>query len=177
MVDTNSQALRYLAEAYPDGIPEEDAAPLLALLRQRIGSTRTLSVVLALVAGGALSADHAASGSAPKAPLPQSDLRRVAARLVLGGWPLGNPPGDDLDDEDDTEPRFALLERRLTRGEVKKVAKALRRASIAPASPDDIAAAIADLTHSEATPDDLRRVRDRLAAKGWPVDFPDPGED
>ena len=65
----------------------------------------------------------------------------------------------------------------LTRGEVKKVAKALRRASIAPASPDDIAAAIADLTHSEATPDDLRRVRDRLAAKGWPVDFPDPGED
>ncbi len=203
MVDTNSQALRYLAEAYPDGIPEEDAAPLLALLRQRIGSTRTLSVALALVAGGALSADHAASGSAPKAPLPQSDLRRVAARLVLGGWPLGNPPGDDLDDEDATEPGsylgrivawlregyptgvpehdyvplFALLERRLTRGEVKKVAKALRRASIAPASPDDIAAAIADLTHSEATPDDLRRVRDRLAAKGWPVDFPDPGED
>jgi hypothetical protein len=62
----------------------------------------------------------------------------------------------------------------LTRGDVKKVAKALRRASIAPASAEDIAAAITDVTHTDATDLDLQRVRERLAAKGWPVDFPDP---
>lgn len=201
MVDSNSQVLSWLHDAYADGVPAEDVAPLIATLRQRLGSTRAMQVVLHLVAAGRISADAAAAGSTPTAPLPQGDLRRVAARLVMGGWPLGAVTSDE--DEDDTEegsylgrivswlregypsgvpehdyvPLLALLNRRLTRGEVKKVAKALRRASIAPASPDDIAAAIADLTHSEATPDDLRRVRDRLAAKGWPVDFPDPGED
>lgn len=199
MVDSNSQVLAFIVEAYPEGIPEGDSAPLLALLRQRVGANRTLHVALQLVARGALDAEHAASASAPKHPLPQADLRRVGAQLVLGGWPLGAPPGDE-DDEDDTEPGsylgrivswlregypqgvpehdyvplFALLERRLTRGEVKKVAKALRRASIAPAGPDDIAAAITDLTHANASEDDLVRVRERLAAKGWPVDFPDP---
>ena len=50
----------------------------------------------------------------------------------------------------------------------------LRRSGAAPAGPDDIAAAISDLTHSSASEADLRRVRERLTKKGWPVEFPDP---
>lgn len=198
-MDFDNPVLTHLREAYPEGVPEGDAAALLAVLRQRIGAERTLEVALTLVADGLLSAAHAASGSAPKEPLPRADLRRVSAQLVLGGWPLGEAPEADDDDdatapgsylgrlvawlregypqgvpEHDYVPLLALLERRLTRGEIKKVAKALRQASIAPAGPEDIAAVIEDVTHTEATPTDLERVRDRLAKKGWPVEFPDP---
>lgn len=198
-METTHNVLDVLAEAYPDGVPDNDAAPLLAVLRQRIGADRTLQVALTLVAAGRLSAEHAAQGSAPKAPLPAVDLRRVSAQLVLAGWPLGEAPSEDGDEDvdepgsylgrimawlregypqgvpdHDYQPLLALLERRLTRGEVKKVARALRRASIAPVGPDDIAAVIEDVTHTEATPTDLERVRDRLTKKGWPVDFPDP---
>ena len=74
----------------------------------------------------------------------------------------------------DTARLLALLERRLTRNEVKKVAKALRRDHVSPAGPEDIAAAITDLTHVEPSEEDLARVRARLAKKGWPLDFPEP---
>lgn len=62
----------------------------------------------------------------------------------------------------------------MTRSEVKKVAKALRRADVSPAGPADIAAAIQDLTQAQVLDGDLRRVREQLAKKGWPVEFPDP---
>jgi hypothetical protein len=189
-METTNTVLDILAEAYPDGVPDADAAALLAVLRQRLGSERTLQVALTLVAQGLLSAEHAAKGSAPKSPLPAVDLRRVSAQLVMAGWPLGEAPSEEDDDDidepgsylgrimswlrDGYQPLLALLERRLTRSEVKQVARALRRASIAPVGPDDIAAVIEDVTHTEATPTDLERVRDRLTKKGWPVDFPDP---
>lgn len=198
MVDSHGQVLAWIQEAYPDGIDEADAAALLALLQQRLGASRAMQMSLSLVAAGTLDAAAGARGAAPTSPIPQLDLRRVASRLVLGGWPLGSLTGED--DEDDTEegsylgrivawlragypqgvpehdyvPLLALLNRRLTRGEVKKVAKALRRASISPASAEDIAAAITEVTHTEASSSDTARVRERLAAKGWPVDFPDP---
>ena len=127
-------------------------------------------------------------------------MRRVAAKLVLGGWPLA---GDEDDDdtppkegsalarivawlregypggvpEHDYMPLIALLERRLTRSEVKKIAKALRRADVSPAGPSDIAAAITEYTHTQPSENDLRRVRYQLARKGWPVEFPDPDLD
>ena len=128
------------------------------------------------------------------------DVTRVSALLAAGGWPLaGRGPDDDDEDEvvpegsalarivawlregypqgvpdTDYQPLLALLQRRLTKSEVKKVAKALRRADVSPAGPGEIAAAITDLTNAEPSENDLRRVRNRLAAKGWPVDFPDP---
>jgi hypothetical protein len=38
----------------------------------------------------------------------------------------------------------------------------------------DSAAAITDLTHVDASDEDLARVRAHLAKKGWPLDFPEP---
>jgi len=95
-----------------------------------------------------------------------SPLGRIVTWL-REGYPTGVPDHDYI-------PLLALLERRLTRSEVKRVARALRRHHVSPAGPEDIAAAITDLTDVDASEDEIRRVADRLAKKGWPVDFPDP---
>ncbi len=198
MTDATTDVREWVEEAYPDGIPAADAPAFVSVLRQRLGDGPAYRLALDLVARGRLDAS-AAIGSELTSPT-AADLRRVSAALVLGGWPLGGAAHVDDEDGDDTEPGsylgriitwlrvgypygvpdhdyqplLAILERRLTRGEVKKVAKALRRAGAAPAGPDDIAAAISDLTHSDASEADLQRVRARLTKKGWPVEFPDP---
>jgi hypothetical protein len=198
MSDATNDVRGWVDEAYPEGIPAGDAAAFVSVLRQRLGDGPGYRMALDLVARGRL--DAAAAIGEEVAPPTAADLRRVSAALVLGGWPLGGAAHVEDEDGDDTEPGsylgriiswlrvgypygvpehdyqplLAILERRLTRGEVKKVAKALRRAGAAPAGPDDIAAAIADLTHSNASEADLQRVRARLTKKGWPVEFPDP---
>ena len=184
--------LQWIREGYPDGVPDDETAALLAVLQERIGGDRALDVLRRLHQDGLIT-DTAATALLPD----DTQMRRVAAKLVLGGWPLA---GDEEDDdappkegsalarivswlregypggvpEHDYMPLIALLERRLTRSEVKKIAKALRRADVSPAGPSDIAAAITEYTHTEPSDNDLRRVRDQLAQKGWPVEFPDP---
>jgi hypothetical protein len=195
MNQLSGPVLQWIREGYPDGVPDDETAALLALLQERIGGDRALDVLRRLHRDGVIS-DTAASALLPE----ESQMRRVAAKLVLGGWPLA---GEDEDDDDppkegsalarivswlregypggvpehDYMPLIALLERRLTRSEVKKIAKTLRRADVSPAGPTDIAAAITEYTHTEPSENDLRRVRDQLAKKGWPVEFPDPDLD
>jgi hypothetical protein len=192
MNQLSGPVLQWIREGYPDGVPDDETAALLAVLQERIGGDRALDVLRRLHRDGVIS-DTAASALLPE----ESQMRRVAAKLVLGGWPLA---GEDEDDDDppkegsalarivswlregypggvpehDYMPLIALLERRLTRSEVKKIAKTLRRADVSPAGPTDIAAAITEYTHTEPSENDLRRVRDQLAKKGWPVEFPDP---
>ncbi len=195
MNQLSGPVLQWIREGYPDGVPDDETAALLAVLQERIGGDRALDVLRRLHRDGVIS-DTSASALLPE----ESQMRRVAAKLVLGGWPLA---GDDEDDdappkegsalarivswlregypggvpEHDYMPLIALLERRLTRSEVKKIAKTLRRADVSPAGPTDIAAAITEYTHTEPSENDLRRVRDQLARKGWPVEFPDPDLD
>ncbi len=196
MAQLSASVLSWIRSGYPEGIPDGEAAALNAVLQERLGVDATLDVLRRLADEGRLSAAAAA------ALIPEDEqIRQVSAKLVLGGWPLGGT----TDDEDEAPPRegsplarivnwlregypggvpdhdylplLALLERRLTRSEVKKVAKALRRADVSPAGPRDIAAAITEVTHTEPSDNDLRRVRDQLARKGWPVEFPDPDLD
>jgi hypothetical protein len=82
---------------------------------------------------------------------------------VTAGYPDGVPGPDRV-------PLFALLSRRLSNDEVKAVVQAL----IDRGEFDrvDIGVLITQLTDTLPSPDDIGRVRARLAAKGWPLDDP-----
>ena len=77
------------------------------------------------------------------------------------GYPEGIPPTDYL-------PVLALLPRRLTGDEVKLVTqKLMQRGDF---DHIDIGVAITQITDELPSPEDVERVRQRLAARGWPLD-------
>jgi hypothetical protein len=82
---------------------------------------------------------------------------------LRAGYPDGVPQNDYV-------PLLALLSRRLTADDVKIVARELMD------RPDfdeiDIGAEIMKITDTVPAADDVERVRERLAAKGWPLDDP-----
>jgi Protein of unknown function (DUF3349) len=80
---------------------------------------------------------------------------------LRAGYPDGVPPTDYF-------PLLALLSRRLSNDEVKAVARALMdRGEF---DNVDIGVLITQFTDELPSPDDIERVRTRLAAKGWPLD-------
>lgn len=83
---------------------------------------------------------------------------------LRAGYPEGIPPTDYF-------PLLALLTRRLTNDEVKKVTDEL----ITRGDFDqvDIGVLITQITDDLPTPDDIERVRARLAVQGWPFDHRD----
>jgi hypothetical protein len=193
MPQLSASVIQWIREGFPDGVADSEAAALSAVLQERLGVDAAHDVLRRLTRDGLLSSEAA------RALIPEdAEVRKVSAKLVLGGWPLGGTDEDDDEappregsplarivnwlregypggvPEHDYVPLLALLERRLTRSEVKKIAKALRRADVSPAGPADIAEAISSYTRTEPSDEDLRRVRDQLAKKGWPVEFPDP---
>jgi len=94
-------------------------------------------------------------------------LNSVVAWL-RAGYPEGIPPIDYI-------PVLALLSRRLSNDEVKLVTRDL----IARGDFDhvDIGVLITQITDELPTPNDVERVRERLAAKGWPLEDDRNGEE
>lgn len=202
MTEHHIDVVDWIREGYPEGIPSGDALALLTILRRELRTESTMTTILHLIASGTLDAVDAAAASSSTDHPAQLDLRRVAGHLVMGGWPLAAIDASRAEADDDEAPEegsylgrivtwlrdgypqgvpdhdyvplLAILHRRLSPREVKRVARALRRSGISPAGPDDIAAAITDVTQDEPSEADMIRVRDRLAAKGWPVEFPEP---
>jgi hypothetical protein len=87
---------------------------------------------------------------------------------LRAGYPEGIPPTD-------TFAVLALLTRRLSNDEVKTVAHEL--AQRGEFDEVDIGVLITRLTDELPSPEDIERVRARLAAHGWPLDdAPDAGE-
>ena len=87
---------------------------------------------------------------------------------LRAGYPDGVPRNDYL-------PLFALLSGQLSTDEVKSVARELlNRPDLDDA---DIGAEILRLTNELPSPADIERVRERLAAKGWPLDDSRDGSD
>ena len=75
----------------------------------------------------------------------------------------------------DRVPLFALLKPRLTDDEIKTVVSALKE--LGEFDDTDIGVLITQVTDELPQPEDVERVRQRLAAKGWPLDDPrDPEE-
>jgi Protein of unknown function (DUF3349) len=80
---------------------------------------------------------------------------------LRAGYPEGIPPTDYF-------PVLALLSRRLSNDEVKAVAgELMQRGDF---DDVDIGVLITQITDGLPSPDDVERVRTRLAAKGWPLD-------
>lgn len=87
---------------------------------------------------------------------------------LRAGYPEGIPPTDSIS-------VLALLSRRLSTDEVKAVAKELMERG--DFDNVDIGVAITQITDELPTPEDVERVRARLAAKGWPLDDPRDAEE
>lgn len=94
-------------------------------------------------------------------------LARIVA-WITAGYPEGVPGPDRV-------PLLALLKRRLTDDEVKAVAAVLINRS--EFDQVDIGVLITEITDDLPTPEDIERVRNRLAAKGWPLDDPRDAEE
>ena len=93
-------------------------------------------------------------------------LTSVVAWL-RAGYPEGIPPTDYF-------PVLALLSRRMSNDEVKQVAhELLQRGDF---DHVDIGVLITRLTDELPSSVDVERVRERLAAKGWPLDDVRDGE-
>ena len=94
-------------------------------------------------------------------------LNSVVAWL-RAGYPEGIPPTDYV-------PVLALLSRRLSNDDVKLVTREL----IARGDFDhvDIGVLITQITDDLPTPQDVERVRERLAAQGWPLEDARDGEE
>jgi hypothetical protein len=80
---------------------------------------------------------------------------------LRAGYPEGIPPTDYF-------PVLALLSRRLSNDEVKTVARELMQQDNF--DEIDIGVLITQMTDQLPSPDDIERVRARLATKGWPLD-------
>jgi hypothetical protein len=84
----------WLRAGYPEGVPQHDYMPLLALL----GSELTNDEVTLIIDELTFSADPE-SKEAVKAAITavtntkpnDADVNRVRARLAAGGWPLARP--------------------------------------------------------------------------------------
>lgn len=97
-------------------------------------------------------------------------MNRFLSSIVAwlrAGYPQGVPPTDCF-------PLLALLSRRLTDDEVKAVAgELMRRGEF---DQVDIGVLISRITDELPSPEDVERVRQRLAVKGWPLDDARDGE-
>ncbi|WP_238421470.1 DUF3349 domain-containing protein [Gordonia sp. 'Campus'] len=92
-------------------------------------------------------------------------LQRIVDWL-RAGYPDGVPQGDYI-------PLVALLRRQLTEDEVERVSVELVRESPPPPEPiSKIDAAVKITRYTQELPheDDIARVRDHLASRGWPFD-------
>ena len=87
---------------------------------------------------------------------------------LRAGYPEGIPPTDYF-------PVLALLSRRLSPDDVKAVARELMHRD--GFDDIDIGVTITQITDQLPSPDDIERVRARLAAKGWPLDDARDGEE
>ena len=87
---------------------------------------------------------------------------------LRAGYPDGIPPTDYF-------PVLALLSRRLSNDDVKLVARELMQRG--DFDHVDIGVLITQLTDELPNPVDVERVRERLAAKGWPLDDARDGEE
>lgn len=87
-----ARILAWLRAGYPDGLPQQDYVALLGVLARRLTSQEVETVAHRLAADGDIEATdeeiEAMIREVVLTPPAEADVRRVAARLAAGGWPL-----------------------------------------------------------------------------------------
>lgn len=87
-----SSIVEWLRTGYPEGVPEQDFVPLLALLERRLSHDEVRQITDRLVGDGDLpitKADIAVLITKVTNEMPaERDINRVRAHLVAGGWPI-----------------------------------------------------------------------------------------
>jgi hypothetical protein len=90
-----ASVVSWLRAGYPDGVPESDYIPLLAVLARRLSPEEVELVTDELGRSGQLPIDNIDIGTfitKVTNELPrEADVERVRARLLRGGWPLADP--------------------------------------------------------------------------------------
>ena len=91
-----STVVHWLRAGYPQGVPEQDYIPLLALLARRLTSEEVAAVAAELRGEGVLPVTNTDIGELIMTitdELPRNeDVARVRAQLASGGcWPLADP--------------------------------------------------------------------------------------
>ncbi|MDG3009225.1 DUF3349 domain-containing protein [Rhodococcus sp. D2-41] len=86
----------WLRAGYPDGVPEQDYVPLLALLNRRLTHDEVLTITDELIREGDLPIEKVdiqvlITKVTNEMPL-ETDVNRVRSHLVAGGWPLAQSP-------------------------------------------------------------------------------------
>ena len=90
-----TSVIDWLREGYPNGIPEQDYVPLIALLARRLSAEEVAVVAAQLQEDGKLPVTDTDIGEViigitDELPRPE-DVERVRRHLALGGWPLADP--------------------------------------------------------------------------------------
>lgn len=84
----------WLRTGYPEGVPEQDYVPLLALLERRLSHEEVEQITDRLIGDGDLpitKADIAVLITKVTNEMPaERDVNRVRAHLVEGGWPIAD---------------------------------------------------------------------------------------
>jgi hypothetical protein len=87
-----SSVVNWLRAGYPNGVPESDYIPLIAILARRLSNDEVQQVAHELVDTGTLPADNVDIGvviTRVTDELPrEEDVRRVRDRLIAVGWPV-----------------------------------------------------------------------------------------
>ena len=82
----------WLRAGYPEGIPESDYIPLLAVLSRRLSNDEVRLVARELIDSGELPVDNIDIGTVITKvtdELPrEEDVDRVREKLIAHGWPL-----------------------------------------------------------------------------------------
>ena len=88
--------LGWLHEGYPEGVPQKDYFPLLALLKRSLTEEEVVKAAQSILKGNdsdSVTEDeirHAVHAVIEKEPNPE-EIHQVAARLASVGWPLAAP--------------------------------------------------------------------------------------